>query len=242
MASNILSRFLPPGTGEPSIYETLRQQEDSDSLDVEERAGMGAGQDAEPGFQDDDFQDPIYQRPETGGDASVVRPSNRTSSKSRMKQGRRQREAPSGREASELEEQDDEVPHSLLIEGREEALPKIQGRRQIGQSPSSAGPSNAGVQAKWQAAQEQQRLHLDIVPPLIRPANIGRNLRGGSSLDPRERALWMWTNVTNLDIFLKDVYDYYMGNGIWCITLSRLLDLLSVKGIPLPFELLLTAT
>lgn len=32
MASNILSRFLPPAAGEPSIYETL-QQHDNDASD-----------------------------------------------------------------------------------------------------------------------------------------------------------------------------------------------------------------
>src|SRR3954471_6286546 len=40
MSSNILSRFLPP-TGSPSVYETLRQQDaDSESSDIEERAGL----------------------------------------------------------------------------------------------------------------------------------------------------------------------------------------------------------
>ncbi len=47
-----------------------------------------------------------------------------------------------------------------------------------------------------------------------------------SMMDPKERALWMWANVENLDNFLQDVYDYFLGNGIWSVLLSRLLNLL----------------
>lgn len=44
-------------------------------------------------------------------------------------------------------------------------------------------------------------------------------------LSPRERALWKWANIENLDKFLQDVYSYYLGNGFYCILLSKVLDL-----------------
>ncbi|RKP07115.1 APG9-domain-containing protein [Thamnocephalis sphaerospora] len=42
----------------------------------------------------------------------------------------------------------------------------------------------------------------------------------------RERAIYEWTNVDNLDTFFKRVYRYYQGKGVYCIVTSRLLSLL----------------
>lgn len=47
----------------------------------------------------------------------------------------------------------------------------------------------------------------------------------------KERALWRWVNVEDLDAFLQEVYMYYVGKGIWAIGLSRLLNLLYVSYI-----------
>lgn len=33
----------------------------------------------------------------------------------------------------------------------------------------------------------------------------------------KERAMWTWVNITNLDSFIRDVYDYFEGGGMWCI-------------------------
>ncbi|KAF9473774.1 APG9-domain-containing protein [Pholiota conissans] len=46
-------------------------------------------------------------------------------------------------------------------------------------------------------------------------------------LDDYEKALWNWVNVYNLDAFLQEVYTYYEGKGIYCIALSRGLNLLT---------------
>lgn len=42
----------------------------------------------------------------------------------------------------------------------------------------------------------------------------------------KERALWRWVNVDDLDAFLGQVYGYYTGKGIWAIALAKLLNLL----------------
>ena len=58
--------------------------------------------------------------------------------------------------------------------------------------------------------------------------NRKKNVFTARKLPPKDRALWMWANIVNLDIFLTDVYYYYIGNGWNCIVLSRLCDLLTV--------------
>lgn len=46
------------------------------------------------------------------------------------------------------------------------------------------------------------------------------------SLPPPDRARWLWANVSNLDVFLADLYAYYQGNGWVCIAVARACDLL----------------
>lgn len=50
--------------------------------------------------------------------------------------------------------------------------------------------------------------------------------KGAMGMNARERALWRWINVEDLDGFLQECYLYYVGRGIWAIGLSRLLNLL----------------
>lgn len=42
-------------------------------------------------------------------------------------------------------------------------------------------------------------------------------------------ALWRWVNVSNLDNFIQDVYDYFEGGGFWCILCANALWLLYVS-------------
>lgn len=45
-------------------------------------------------------------------------------------------------------------------------------------------------------------------------------------IPPKERALYLWANITNMDEFLNDVYYYYRGKGLLNIVLSRIVDLI----------------
>ncbi|CCK69494.1 autophagy protein ATG9 KNAG_0C03900 [Huiozyma naganishii CBS 8797] len=45
------------------------------------------------------------------------------------------------------------------------------------------------------------------------------------TLSPKEKALWKWANVENVDLFLQDVYNYFQGNGFTCIILQKMLNL-----------------
>ncbi|SCV74760.1 BQ2448_7789 [Microbotryum intermedium] len=59
----------------------------------------------------------------------------------------------------------------------------------------------------------------------------GSSRRGGRRMTAKERALWRWINVQDLDGFLQQVYIYYVGKGIVAIGLSRLLNLLTAGWV-----------
>ncbi|ORY40075.1 autophagy protein Apg9-domain-containing protein [Leucosporidium creatinivorum] len=69
-------------------------------------------------------------------------------------------------------------------------------------------------------------------PSSRRGGPIGGILGGAQNgLSARERALWRWINVEDLDGFLQKVYLYYVGKGIWTMVLGRVVDLLTVGWV-----------
>ena len=229
MASNILSRFLPPALGTPSVYETLRQHDEpSDQSDVEERAGMMLDEEnLGRRFQDHELEEGLFDAaasPATEAAPGLLGGKSREPSR---RAGRRQTHYTKSSRRDEADEIDDEVPQSLLIEGDQDALlGPIAHQQRDTRPPPIVGPASRETRAKWQATQKQQRLHQDaasVRPQARMPTHRGRP---AATLDPKEMAMWRWANVENLDNFLKDVYDYFLANGIWCILLSRTLNLL----------------
>lgn len=207
MASTILSRFLPPDTGERSVYETLlRNDEGSDQSDVEERAGLvideeNLGVDLH-GLGPDDI--PI-------GDAEsrVTSPASQPRSRTPQRRpARSSRAAPYRDDAQTVpftDDTDGDVPQSLLLEDELHQLPPRPSEDLHTPRPVQ------GNQARLRIPSTSQQLPRSRIPSLI---------------NPRERALWRWANVENLDNFLRDVYDYFLGNGIYSILLSKILNLL----------------
>jgi autophagy-related protein 9 len=238
MSSNILSRFLPP-TGSPSVYETIRQHDAvSESSDVEERAGLVL-EDPQEQFSDRELEDALAD----AQDSEIVSPSTALL-EARSGKAPEERASPSGtrrRKASrprwatqdslgyELDDNDEDVPQSLLVEGHHEDLtsrlpppPRPHGRLDH-QRPPSPDPPSQPTRPSWNE----------------RPRHIPRNDSGHPSsrwfagqhpglanTDPEKKAMWRWANVEDLDNFLKDVYVYFLGNGIWSILLTRVLNLL----------------
>lgn len=249
MASNLISRFLPPRTGSPSVYEALREHDQSsEASDVEERAGMALDEEnLGQRFEDLELDQAEVERlgdvshhitSESGallGD-NVKQRRNRSW---RQKRGTgealsrpRWMDSSPGRHMAE--EGDDEVPQSLLIEGEEGPT----ATRAVGGDgtahhvdiSSVPGPSTPEARVQWETTKRHQTLH-GRSPPVDDPRRVGSQVKKGLLLiDPKERAMWRWANVENLDNFLKDVYDYFLGNGIWCIMLSRALNLLFVAA------------
>ena len=229
MASNILSRVLPPALGTPSVYETLRQHdESSDQSDREERAGMTLDEENLGGrFQDHELEEGLFDAAASHVSEAIPGNSRGKSKEPSKRAAQRHKQSQKSPRRDDADEMDDEVPQSLLIEGdQDEVSVPIDHLPQDRRPPPIVGPTSREIRAKWSATQEQQRLHHDAgsARPLHRKSfHRGQPL---AMLDPKEMAMWRWANVENLDNFLKDVYDYFLGNGIWCILLSRLLNLL----------------
>lgn len=246
MATNLISRLLPPKAGSPSVYETLREHDQSsDASDIEERAGMALDEEnLGHGFHDYDLDHALADAAEsqvtTESTAFIGRNPSRQqghgqprheSNEGPLRSTARPRWMHRSRRVLENDEADDEVPASLLIEGGahqmtaqdepspRQAPPSIPG-------PPIPGPSTREARSQWKSAQVQQRLYADGHIGQARRLRPSKRNLGLAMVDPKEKALWRWANVENLDNFLKDVYDYFLGNGIWCIMLSRVLNLL----------------
>ncbi|KAL9102522.1 MAG: hypothetical protein Q9163_002331 [Psora crenata] len=220
----MLSRFLPSGRGETSIYETLRQHDNSDESDPEDKVGMGIDEEN----LGDDFRD--Y---ELGDDAPAAESGIGPSNKQKLRQVTSIKHARSSNagKRKETDDVDNDVPQSLLIEGVPHMATDRQMPEDVSMPPPVPGPSSRTARAKWQAAQRQQRLH-DIPTPLrLQPRILSSRVRPLSFTNPKEKATWMWANVDNLDRFLNEVYDYYIGHGIWSILLNRVVKLLTLAFV-----------
>ena len=131
-------------------------------------------------------------------------------------------------------------------------------RRSRGPAGAIPGPATRKNRAQWEATQKQQRLHGDDTGTTAGgggmrggfgapPAPISGRAAAAAGTQPGhallsyfftsggsqkstayDRAMWRWVNVSNLDNFIRDVYDYYRDSGIRCILLARLLHLVYV--------------
>jgi autophagy-related protein 9 len=131
----------------------------------------------------------------------------------------------------EADEGDDDVPASLLVEGHDEddfPKPPAPPPHHVLDDDDypEPGPSSPESRDRWRATRAQQPLH-SLSPRRSRSRRRpDGGLSGLAAASPKDKAMWRWANVENLDNFLKEVYVYYLGNGLWCILLSRTLNLL----------------
>lgn len=108
------------------------------------------------------------------------------------------------------EEDDDQDPEDLLSD-EEIGLIAADARR----SPAASSRSSS---------RSRKRRSNTASNPRSRASAVG-------GLSDKQKALWMWANVDNLDAFLQEVYAYYVGRGAICIALSRSLNLLTVAFV-----------
>lgn len=224
MASNLVSRLLPAADGSPSIYETLQQHDEgSDDSDFDQRVGLAVDEEnLGKNFHDFDPED-----------AQLNASRMTTRSNSDHAWGHQTQEARTKRPRNHgMEDADDEVPALLLVEGGGQG-PPTQRRDNpsrtmaLNQPIPISGPATKSTKDQWEATQARQLLH-----PRDSAQSVGRTrpkteLRGLSFADPKQKAMWRWANVENLDTFLTEVYIYYLGNGFLSIMLQRTLQLLS---------------
>ncbi|KAH6982782.1 autophagy protein Apg9-domain-containing protein [Ilyonectria sp. MPI-CAGE-AT-0026] len=229
MTSNIFSRIAPPSRGSRSFYEQLRSRDDD------------AYGDDHPGLDEENLGQHFNDFDAEGlavGDSRMTVDSvafdtkdNARTTRQAAAHARHFGGQPSKWPAHQDDEVDNDVPESLLVEATEAenllpAPPRRSGRHPDPAPQASAGPSSARARAQWDAATTQQRLHQEdpfsaTSGPQPRPV-----VRGIVSGGPREKALWRWVNTSNLDSFMRDVYDYYEGGGLWCILCANALWLL----------------
>ncbi|KAI9147887.1 Autophagy-like protein [Paramyrothecium foliicola] len=211
--------------GTRSFYEDLRNRDGE--RDVEEEAGLNVD---EENFRHN-FND-LDAEGLTTADSRITVDSAPYVAKSRPAQPSRPRtlRKPSTRWEVQEDELDNDVPASLLVEPND-VNPQVPTPapilpRQSHVSPQSpAGPSGARSRTQWETATNQQRLYNTNLDDHAsgRPRSIMSGVRSSS---PRENAMWRWVNTANLDSFMRDVYDYFEGGGIWCILCANALWLL----------------
>ena len=237
---NLLSRLLPTSGASPSVYEELREHdESSDVSDIEDRAGMAIDErNLEELFEDYELDNPEILAVEESTAESTAFLTN-DKGKQRMANAQTTRQSPrEGRSRPswmkgptripDPDYADDDVPASLLIEDHHQLDTATDRRspRRISNPADPPGAAPSVARAQWQAVQAQQRLHQDDAQYTAQAPRFARGRGGFAMSDPKERAMWRWVNVSNLDNFVRDVYDYFLGNGIWCILLSRIMSLL----------------
>jgi autophagy-related protein 9 len=249
MASNVLSRLLPQ-TGQ-SVYETIRQHDnDSDASDVEERAGLVYDDDVNLGnrFSDRELEEAMADATREGSSSPsdtfltpqiAQRGERSASSGPRMRKPNNPRFMRSVTPRPEFveddldDDHDDDVPASLLMEGQHDdeylrtRLPPPPSHHFSDPQPSRSARSPRREHIRWDNTREQRPSH-----DLPRRNQLRSLWSAGhpnmALVNPKEKAMWMWANVENLDNFLKEVYTYFLGNGIWSILLNRLLSILCV--------------
>lgn len=226
----------------PSIYEDLRAGDHgmSDPGDIEERAAMAIDEEnLSARYQDYELHEDLFDGHESRMTTESTAFLAQQVKKKPHKSSGRDRKSKSGVKAKWLsrsprmlgdDDGDDDVPASLLIEEEEEGAggpsrpaAQQQSPRHVKVAPVTDATQNN--QARWAAVQEQQRLHDDIETA---PPRAAVPKPGVFSASRKERAMWMWINVTNLDRFMGEIYAYYRGAGIWPICLDRLLNLLRI--------------
>lgn len=102
----------------------------------------------------------------------------------------------------------------------------------------SAGPAGAagavgGAAGAGVAGGDAAGAGPSTVPPIISNKSIKFSVPEKSifnrktrfNIPPKERALYLWANIVNMDDFLNDVYYYYQNRGLNNIVLSKLVDL-----------------
>ncbi|CBY02265.1 similar to autophagy protein Apg9 [Plenodomus lingam JN3] len=235
MASNLLSRLLPSASDDPleggphSTTTTAHHRHHSSSTDERHEIDIDE-ENFEARFEEQDLAHLLEEASSSQmtTESRAVSPDNR---RNPLRGASASRTAPAwgqpGPGRGLALDDDDDVPQSLLLEGGQDAGPSNpHTHTEAGGLPMPVpGPTTRQTRAQWEATRTQQKLHTDErrgAPS--RP--WGHTSRPGHfAADPREKALWLWVNQTDLDSYMRDVYDYYVGCGIYSILLRRVLTL-----------------
>lgn len=225
MTSNIFSQLKSPTRGTRPFYKQLRSGESDEYDPGLDEENLGHRFD---GFHAEELG--ISDSRMTVESAALDRKGKGKATSQRDTQIRSPT-GPLSRWNQQDEDGDNEVPASLLMEPNEvmnsnTTSPGRAIRSGNPRSPAAAGPSSARSRAQWETATAQQLLHHDDPYSVSKGEQPMPVARRTVSNNPREKALWRWVNTSNLDSFMRDVYDYYEGGGLWCILCANALWLM----------------
>lgn len=114
-----------------------------------------------------------------------------------------------------------------------DAEPETQGLHSSSENDNE-GPAHPDDRSR---PRRKRRRHSGFSPPPVPPAGesgqlpthyatrASRSQSLVAALPPRERALWQWVNIVDLDAFLREAYSYYYGKGFVAIVLTKLVGL-----------------
>ena len=234
MASNLLSRWRSSNIPSASIYDTIRQHdEESDASDTD--VGTYAdGPAAAEGFHDIE-RGPTAQERSRSQQLRQQPPLSPTAARRGGRKAQKRSSRPKwlaqGQRLLDTEDADDDVPASLLIEGTDVGL----GPGSISLPPPPSLISERRTSARHGRHQRTTSSGTQAMPTrdpgLPAPPSATRRFAGIANADPREKALYRWTNVVNLDIFLEDVYNYFSQHGFWSILLRRFIGLITIAFV-----------
>ena len=225
MATGLFGRLGPSSHGTRSFYEDL--QAGDDDGDLEE--GTVTKRDQENHQQQLRKLDAEGLAP---SDSRVTIESASVYNANRLGKATRERHGHLGNATWQThdDEQENDVPASLLVEPN-----YAEGSQPVGskrsRSPRAAQRIRYGANQRgqtltqWDAETAQQRFHSgdSVRETTLRPRSV---VATALSSGRREKALWRWANTSNLDSFMRDVYDYFEGCGLTCILCSNALWLL----------------
>lgn len=130
------------------------------------------------------------------------------------------------------EEEENDVPESLLMEPNEghdvgSLGPGLVQQPRHSEQPLLASHRSHKVRERWDGPRSMRKPHRESRSvPAAKNAPAHPIAPRATTGSVRDRAAWRWVNVSNLDQFMLDVYNYYDGCGIWCILTDRALHLL----------------
>ncbi|KAK3348049.1 autophagy protein Apg9-domain-containing protein [Neurospora tetraspora] len=229
MADGVIARLMSGGRGSRgarSFYEELRGRDNAS--DVDDRAGLLDEENLNQHFNDYDIENAQGLRLDD----------SRATVDGRIPRGRAQMSGRPPRPdatthwgANHDDDADNDVPASLLVEHYD------RGAAPLG-SPGKLRSQHAGSRAhpapglsKGRTHQQRPHADQDVQLPLHSNAAPSSILTGAITGNAKKMAEWRWANITNLDSFMQDVYNYYRGSGMWCIVVERVLHLIKVAFV-----------
>lgn len=216
MASRIVSRLLPVAEGD-SVFEDGRSNADMD-FEPSRRAGQG-------GYfvsGDDDPEAMLYEASvDRGPFRDFASPETRPLAHGSVSLAHSQPAWLDGQQKRRQDEEED-VPESLLLERKGKPTPKR------GDTPKTRDAGRTRTDEQWDKMQQQHKLHSSNVLHIAgnAPQRPGNDPIASPPArpNPQANAMWTFTNASNIDAFLQEAYQYFVGHGMQSILLARFLS------------------